>query len=1125
MALPEKTAARYLLSDLEALPYPRRMREIAESARDFAGRGALRSVLEELEGAGPYERGVAIVLACAGGDAEWTGARLADPDPYVRGQALRVARSHGVPDAAFEAALDDAPEAVRRQLLRAIVTGRRTALADRLIGPLRHAWGDAEAARLLPGCSGPVVERLLPEIFHAVRGWRPLARRHAGALFDVAAAELAALPQALRDGWWQRYAAGVASATEAEPKRVLDLLEQFAPSAFPHQLRPRLGVLADADPGRVLTILAGPRGWSLRRSGALTKSVLRGLARSGAPELLGYARAVADDSGDLARLMLAHPPAERAAVHARAVEGRGAGFAAVDGILLGALPRSAVADEARRMAEGAKARGAHWSSVLLAESFLPCAEVRDHLVAATRRPAADDRAQAWPLLVRNAARSGERDQVTAVLEEMTRLANEQDPVRAAALAALAETGPALFGADAEPFLDRISADAVAARDSSRATRASLSVLAVAVLREHSAGGQRELVNWALRTLVRISGNTGGADLGRLDRTLRRGQEHDVFEALRPWIEAGAEKADYSLTFALARAVGRRAAGMAELQELLWQAIRFGSNTTVSAAIALWLEPRATRDERVARVLSQESSAGVLAPVSSVLCARRTDLLDQLLSGTPPYGRFLTKGAAWTVSADAVQIRRWLPRQQRALAAQLEQAAGDDGLPQWRRAAAIAHGAYIPGAGEELVRRWAGSSDTVLAEAALAALARTSRPGDALPGLLAHAGGDRARVAVYAATQASRHVAPSRLAALLREVLCGPGKKVTSRKEAARLAAVRLPAPEAAALLGEAYEMPDAHRDVRAACVAFAVGLLGEERVWDLLRDAAGGETVLRTAVLRVLPLDLPQVHRERYARLVREVAGTDDDEAAAPALTALARWAPWSPDAVSVLAETVADLGRRATWQVAARGLVTAAATAPRGAEALCGALTALAGPEAAALLDAPPDAPDAPDRDLPARRRIEYLAQTLADAGEVYRPAALRAGELLAGYGDYVPQAAEVLAGAVSLDAAPGEVGAALSRLAVLHEGRPALAVRTAETLGSRLADAEGEPAQLLPVAHRLAEDGAHAAGLLAVAAVESLGERTDWADPWRDLLRSLRGHGVPDVRDAALAVSTSYE
>ncbi|MEV0318457.1 hypothetical protein ACIBKX_09640 [Streptomyces sp. NPDC050658] len=1118
MAPPEMTAARYLLADLDPLPYPRRLREIAESARDFAARGALRGVLAELEGGGPYERGVAILLACAGGDAEWTGARLADPDPFVRGHALRAAASHGVPDAAFEAALDDAPEAVRRQLLRAIVGGRRTALADRVIGPLRGAWGDTEAARLLPGCSRPVVERLLPELFHAVRGWRPLARRHAGVLLDAAARELGALPEALRDTWWERYARGIAAATVAEPVRVLDLLDAFTPSAFPRELQPQVGVLADTAPGRVLEILTGTWGWPLRRGGALTPSVLRKLARSGAPELLVYARSVADDSADLARLILAHPPGERAAVYARAVEGRGAGTGAgtpVNGIVLGVLPRSAVAEEARRMAGRAEERGARWSSVLLAESFLPCDEVRDRLVAATRRPAAEDRAEAWPLLVRNAARSGERAQVTVVLEEMTRLANEQDPVRSAALSALAGTRPALFAAEAEPHLDRICADAVAARDSSHATRAALSRLAVAVLREHAACGERELVNWALRTLVRISGSTGGADLGRLDRTLRRGQEHQVFEALRPWIEAGAEKADYSLVFALARAVGRRARSMPELQELLWQAVRFGSNATASKAIELWLEPTATRDERVARVLAQEPSAAALAPVRSVLCARRTDLLDPFLSGTPPYGRFLTKGAPWTVPAYAWQIHRWLPRQQEALVRQLEHAAGDAGLPQWNRAAAVARGACMPGAGEELVRRWTGSPDTVLAEAAIGALAHTRRPGDSLPELLAYAGGDRARVAVYAATQASRHVAPSALAALLRDVLCGEGKKVTSRKEAARLAAVRLPAPRAAALLTEAYETPDAHRDVRAACVAFAGGLLGEERVWELLRDAARGEAVLRTAVLRVRPLDLAEGHRERYARLVREAVGPDDDEAAGQALWALARWAPWSPEAAPVLAAAAADLSRRATWQVAARGLV-AAATAPRGGAALCGALASLAGSGAAVT---------GPDRDLPARRRIEQLAVELAGAGETHRTVAREAGELLAGYADHVPQAAEVLAGALDLEAAPAELAAALMRLARLHEGRPALAVRTAAMVGSRVDDMAGDGAALPAVARGLAEDGGHAPGLFAVAVVEALGERTDWPGPWRTLLTSLRAHAVPDVRDAALAVSTAYE
>ncbi|MET9406386.1 hypothetical protein ABZX90_11560 [Streptomyces sp. NPDC002935] len=715
-----------LLNALDPLPYPQRMRELAQHVDEM---DELRPVLEELDARGPYERGIGVVAASVGRDAEWIADLVADPDAFVRGHALRVAESLQVPDSAYVSALDDAPEAIRRELLRAIVAGRRTALADRLVDGLRSRWGDAEAARLLPGCTAETVGRLLPGLFHAVTGWKTLAQRHSGLLLDVAEAELAALPESLRATWWSRYATGVAAAAGADPHRVLDLLERLGPPTLPHQLRVHLPRFATADASRLLRLLLAPPEFAVRRGRAPGQDVLRRLARSEAPELIAYGRALAE-SGDLAPLLRALPPARRHAFHRAAQEGRGAGHGTVDAFILEALPRSCVAEEARRMAADARERGAPWHSPLLAESFLPVAEVRGRLDEATRRPAAEDRAQAWPLLIRNAARS-DGAAVTSVLEDMRRLRNEQDPVRSAALGALSAVRPALFTEDAEPVLDRITADAVEARDSSPATRRHLSRLALSVLGEHAAGGSRELVNWALRTLVRISGSTGGADLGRLDAKLRRGQEHQVYEALRPWIEVGAEKADYSLAFAVARAVGRRAAGMPELQELLWQAIRYGNDATVRTAVDLWLEPPATRDERATRLLALEPSAAALRPVLQVVTRRRTDLLDPLLAEAPPYGRFLTRGTPWTVPLDR-DVRRWVPRQQQAALRQLAEAAEDTGLPLHRRAAALAGAALVPGRGTDLVRRWTQAPDVVLAEAALAALARSDRPADALP---------------------------------------------------------------------------------------------------------------------------------------------------------------------------------------------------------------------------------------------------------------------------------------------------------------------------------------------------------------------------------------------------------
>lgn len=947
--------AESLLNALDPLAHPQRMRELALRVREM---DQLRPVLEELEARGPYERGIAVVAASVGRDAGWIADRIADPDAFVRGHALRVAHSLQVPDSAYESALDDAPEVVRRQLLRAIVAGRRTALAERLVEALRREWGDAEAARLLPGCASETVARLLPELFHAVTGWKALAERHPGALLDVAERELSTLPEGLRDTWWDRYTQGVAATVAAEPLRVLDLLERFGPAAaLPHQLQHRFGEFASAEPGRLLRLLLTPAGLATPCSHTLSPAVLRRLARSGAPELAAYGRILAG-SGDLAPLVKALPPAQRHAFYRAAHEGRGAGPATLDGagagagpvtvdaVMLEVLPRSCVAEEARRMAAVARERGALWDTLLLADSFLPVTEVRERLVEATRRPAAEDRAKAWPLLIANAARSGDPAAITSVLEEMARLRNEQDPVRSAALHALSGVRPTLFTEDAEPHLDRITTDAVEARDSSPGTRQNLSRLALVVLREHAAGGQRDLVNWALRTLVRISGNTGGADLGRLDATLRLGQEHQVYEALSPWIEAGAERVDYSLAFALARAVGRRAAGMTELQQLLWQAIRYGNDATARTAVALWLEPPATRDERVARILALEPSAAALWPVREVVTRRRTDLLDPLLADAPPYGRFLTKGATWSAPVGR-DVRRWVPRQQAAAVRQLASEAEDAGSPLYQRASAIARCALIPGRGADLVRRWTGSQEVVLAEAALGALADTDRPAEALPELLAYAGGDRARVAVYAATQASRYAAPSRLAEQLRALLLAPDAKVTSRKEAARLAAVRLPLPRAAELVTEAYAAPGAHVDVRAACVAVAGVLLSEEPVWDLLRDAAGAEPVLRTAVLRTSPLDLPEPARERYARLIRDVCSTDDPQTATFAFDALASWAPWSPDAPAVLADATTDLTERTSWRAAANGLVTAAAGSARGGVGLQQALRTLAEAEA----------------------------------------------------------------------------------------------------------------------------------------------------------------------------------
>lgn len=785
------------------------------------------------------------------------------------------------------------------------------------------------------------------------------------------------------------------------------------------------------------------------------------------------------------------------------------------------------------MAAQAADRGGPWDVVLAAVAYLPVAEAREQLLAATRRPAAEDRAYAYPLLIRNAARSGEAVAIATLLDDLQRLRNEQEPVRSPALAALTEVPPGLFAGADISLLDRIATDAIEARDSSGRTRQALSTLALTLLREHAVTGEQPLVGWALATLTRLSGHTGGANLGRLDTTLRRGQEFQVFEALRPWLEAGADKVDHSLTFALARALGRRARHMPELQELLWQAIQFGDNATVIRAVDLWLDAPATRDERAVRVLELEPSAAVLRPVLNVLTHRRTDLLDTVLADTPPYGRFLVHGARWLPPVDGA--RNWLPRQQAAAARLLTRAAGDASLPKHARAAHIRTAAAIPELGFQAVCRYLDSSDTVLAEAALGALAWTDRPAEALPLLLAHAADDRARVALYAATRVTAFVVPSRLDTVLRAALLpatdgapAPAAKVTSRKELVRLAASRLPVGIAAAILAEAFDIPGQHRDVQAACVPVATELLRSPAAWALLERAADGPPVTQAAVLRIQPYELQAGDRSRYARLVGQVSGSSDAETADTAMGLLARWSPWYPEAAPLLLANTVDLDNRSSWRTAADGLVALTAST-HGADPLLEALAHLVAAEA----EAPALHLDAEaDRDRPARQRISHLVTRLSTAvtmqqAEASRAAALRASELLRSATDFLSQGAHLAATALDLDADAPQLLDSLDELAGRYADRPALAARIAETLRNRLNTARrpGDPLVLLRAAERLTTNTGYAAGLLAVALTHALGTRTGWTPHWRAHLRTLRRHPHPDVREAALALTTATE
>uniref|UniRef100_A0AAU2JGW3 PBS lyase n=1 Tax=Streptomyces sp. NBC_00049 TaxID=2903617 RepID=A0AAU2JGW3_9ACTN len=1133
-APPTPSTADQLLVSLAPLPHADRLRLLAVTARDLARTGELAALLAELSGRGRYERRLAALGALAGRHTPYLTERLTDPDPVVRRYALRAVRTLPVPDGAIEAVFATASAAMRKQLAGSVLTGSRQGLAERLVRGLREQWGDHEAAALLPACGPEFVVRLLPGLAPAVPDWARLARSHPGPVLDRAADELAALPADLRAEWWELRTPAVAEAASAEPLRVLALLEEFGPGRLTGRLADRLGGLVTADAERVVRWLTAPERENGRQEPLPSPSVLRALVRADPPSLAALGRRWADRPDHLHALLGAMPPGRRAAFYDAAVAARGeAREEPLESLLLEVLPRERRIAEARRtlaLVESNDRWAGHRRTAL---AYLPVAEVRAELLAGLGDPEPGARATGWQYLVENAVHAADSGALAEVVALMARrLRNDRDPVRAAALGSLGRVPAPLLraaalGSDAVEHLDRIALDALEARDGSATTRWHLRHLVFKVLNEPEPGPG--LLDWALTTLGRLADEAAeGGVLAPHGHTLRAGREDEVVRALSARLDIGAAKGDHRLLLALVDLLGNRAHGLPEVQGLLADALRLCDDASFPALVRVWLADRATRGERVEALLAREPSAAGLEPVRRVLSAQRTDLLDVVLAADPPYGRFLRAGADRPLPGFA-RADRWLPRQQEAAARLAEAAVTDASRAVQDRAAVIAGAARIPDLGMRLVRRHMPSQQVVLAEAALAASVLTDEPAAALGELLGHAGGDRARVALYAAGRAAAGTAPDRLAELLTGLLdADTGVKLTSRKEALRLAVRFLPPRPAAELLARVGLAPDSHPDLVTSAVSLAPRLLAFGKVWELLDSAvATGTEASRHAVLRTAPLDVAPDHRPRYGRLVAELAASATPEGSAQAFTTLPRWVAYAPEAVDTLRLAVCDLSRTGNpWRGAAHALGRVASSgaahpvggaAPgsafhRTVEDLLAAVRAGDGPEAEQ------------DRDLPALGRLRWLATRVARADSVLTAGFARQ---LAGEPSLTTTRVDLLVRTVDLFAPAPAQQAALKELAAAHTGRPALATTTAAALHEHCRHAEPLPdsAVSLELVRGLADGGALAEGLFAVALTSAFGPRHDWPAGWREQLRALRRHPEIEVRDAALLTVTRRE
>nr|SBO92384.1 hypothetical protein BN4615_P1898 [Nonomuraea gerenzanensis] len=911
----DEMRSQELLDEVEPLPHGERCRHLALRARELSGHPNLATLLDELAGGGAYERLLAVRMATMVKDLRHLTRALTDPDPDISGFAIEQAVKLGAPAATIRALTRTAPLHHRMTAYRALRRHRRADLAELLIDEVRERWGDREAATLLAACGAEAVATRLADLAHAVPNWAALARRHPLLVLDHAERTLDGLTQDLRDTWWLALTPGVEAAAAHAPERVIALLERhWTPRSWRCA-----GRLLDADPDRTLAVYLAP-GRQAQLAGLLRWPAVRRRLAALTDERLGELGRAVREQGGVTDLLRALPPARRDAVFTAAMHGFDLSQHVLPEELLSLLPLRRRVAEARRML-GLRAIGEDERRTLEITAFLPYDEAEPVLRAATRRSDPGDRIDGYVNLILCAGRSRDPEVLTRLADALTRLRNEQDPVRAATVSTLAVIPCRLLRPAHVPFLDRLVEDALAARDCSARTRHAVSGLAALAFEQGATREDAALLEFGMRTFERVIENVGLATLSHLPEVLRRGQEVELVRRLEPYLEAAARHDRHRLAFLLAAAFGRRGHELPELRRALERALDAVEGPEAIEAVEHWLEPSRTRGERVARLLAADPSVVNLDKVFEVLAWRRTDLLEAALGPRDPEGRFGRTGARRLHRVPRRAVLRWTARQREAYLGLLERAARDTTLPVWERARAVRKLGEVPGVAAERLRAYVLPGEAVVRRAALTALPWTAAPQDVLGDLLAHAGGDDAHVAVYGAARAARFVRPGELAAALEPVLAGG--KVTARKEAVRLLA-RHRAPGAMGVLRELWDAPGQHKDVRAAIVSALPELLPEPAAWELLKEAVAAEDVA-AAALKPDPLSLPERWRPAYGDLVAAATRSGDLRTRLAAVQALPRWGSYVRGAAERLAGIVRELDETAGWRDAAYGLVRVA--------------------------------------------------------------------------------------------------------------------------------------------------------------------------------------------------------
>ena len=254
---------------------------------------------------------------------------------------------------------------------------------------------------------------------------------------------------------------------------------------------------------------------------------------------------------------------------------------------------------------------------------------REKLEQAVQVSNSDERAAAYAYLVRSTALS--RCGMDETLRFLTRIKNDQDPVRFMVMAQLSNCPAPMFKEEHIDDLTVLVDSVIEARDTSYGTRSAVERLAFAILREHALEPKGALFKFALRTFGRLTMRDGQFALYSMDwDSIPSSALEALFDEVYAFGVEANKRENTSVILRMADLFGKAVNRLPKLQLLLEELLQ--AKTVSPQAVRYWLAPYKTRDARVRELLDRDPSFISFHDVFMHLHLKRQEWLDPFISG-------------------------------------------------------------------------------------------------------------------------------------------------------------------------------------------------------------------------------------------------------------------------------------------------------------------------------------------------------------------------------------------------------------------------------------------------------------------------------------------------------------